>query len=380
MDRSRANSDHVPPAPSQGSPGRTPSPASGMGATPVEPPGFEANRSDALQPGTRLEGYDIERVLGASGFGFVYLAIDSNTLRRVAIKEYLPDTLAVRDEDGVQVLVRADSHIEAFERGRRAFIEEAQLLARCEHPSLLRVIRNWQGKGTAFRVMPYYPGNSLQSLREAMDAPPDEASLRALLDGLLGALETLHDAGVTHREVSASNVLLLPDDTPILLDFNAARRAMVGDQARALMSLLKPTFAPIELTAPSPDLPIGPWTDVYCVGAVVKYCVSGEMPRQSMSAAAREPLGMVVRRLQSTFPRLQYSPSFLTAIDAALAANPGDRPQSMNEFRKRLEDHRTLVPPRLEDEFEPEPESAPEASEAPPAEPAQPGPPAEAPP
>lgn len=323
-----------------------------MGATPVDPPGFEANRSDALASGTKLEGYEIERVIGASGFGFVYLAYDPAAQRRVAIKEYLPDTLAVRDEDGIQVLVRADSHIEAFERGRDAFIEEAQLLARCEHPSLLHVTRTWQAKGTAYRVMPYYPGNSLYTLREAMDAPADEASLRALLDGLLGALESLHEAGVTHREVSPWNILLLPDDTPILLDLSTARRAMVGDRARALMSLLTPSFAPTELMNPTPERPIGPWTDIYALAAVVRYCISGEMPRPAAAALAREPMGAMVRRLQMVYPRLHYSPSFLTAIDAALEVNPEDRPQSIHDLRKRLDDHPNVVMSRGDEEFE----------------------------
>jgi serine/threonine protein kinase len=310
-----------------------------MGATPVAPAGLEASRADALAEGSRLDIYEIERVLGASGFGFVYLAYDPSARQRVAIKEYLPDTLALRDEDGMQVLVRADSHIEAFERGRSAFIEESQLLAKCEHPSLVRVLRSWQAKGTAYRVMPYYPGNSLFSLREAMEAPPDEASLRALLDGLMGALETLHKAGAVHREVSPWNILLLPDDTPILLDFNAARRAMVGDRARALMSLLSPTFAPPELMDPSSEKPVGPWTDVHSLAQVVVYCVSGQMPRAASSGAQREPMAALVRRMQARFPALHFSDSFMRAIDAALSPDPAHRPKVMGELRKRLDDH-----------------------------------------
>src|SRR5437868_9591692 len=140
--RSRAHSARHPPMndatpqdPRAADGGAAPVAPTGMGATQVEPAGFEANRADALEPGTRLDVYEIERVIGASGFGFVYLAYDPQQQRRVAIKEYLPDTLAVRDEDGMQVLVRADSHIEAFDRGRDAFIEESQLLARLSHPS-----------------------------------------------------------------------------------------------------------------------------------------------------------------------------------------------------------------------------------------------------
>ena len=350
-----------------GSTGDVPPASVGMGATPVEPAGFEANRADALEPGTRLDIYEIERVIGASGFGFVYLAYDPDAQRRVAIKEYLPDTLAVRDEDGMQVLVRADSHIEAFDRGRDAFIEESQLLARLSHPSLLHVSRSWQSKGTAYRVMPYYPGNSLFMLREAMDAPPDEASLRALLDGLLGALEALHEAGVVHREVSPWNVLLLPDDTPILLDFNAARRAMVGDRARALMSLLTPTFAPIELTNPSPERPVGPWTDLHSLAEVVRYCISGELPKSPGMTGFRESMGALLRRLQGTWPRLQYSASFLTAIDAALLPNPQDRPQSVQALRQRLDDHPSAGTPvsvdesQIDRDVEPDEGLAPEA-------------------
>src|SRR5687768_9964922 len=156
-------------------------------------------RPDALLPATRLEEFEIERVIGTSGFGLVYLANDEAFERRVAIKEYLPDTLAMRGSDGMQVVLRASAHADAFERGRRAFIEEAQLLARCHHPSLVHVQRHWESNGTVYRAMPFYPGQTLLELREAMDAPPDEASLRALLEGLLGALEKLHEAGALHR-------------------------------------------------------------------------------------------------------------------------------------------------------------------------------------
>ena len=308
------------------------------------PPGEEARagtpRADALTPGARLEEFQIERVIGTSGFGLVYLANDEAFERRVAIKEYLPDTLAVRGEDGAQVLLRAAAHAEAFERGRRAFVEEAQLLARCQNPSLVHVLRSWEANGTVYRAMPYYAGHSLLALREAMPAPPDEASLRALLEGLLEALQALHDAGTLHREVAPGNILLLPDDRPVLLDMSAARRAIVGDQARALMTLLAPSFAPLEQTAPSPDRPQGPWTDLYALAAVVKYCICGKLPPPASLSGQppHEPMAAVVRRQQERFPLLHFSTPFLSAIDAALAQRPEDRPQSVDEFRALLND------------------------------------------
>jgi serine/threonine protein kinase len=319
---------------------RTSFPPASPDSAPSDEPRTGTPRADALAPGTRLEEFQIERVIGASGFGLVYLANDEAFERRVAIKEYLPDTLAVRGEDGAQVLLRAAAHADAFERGRRAFAEEAQLLARCEHPSLVHVLRSWEANGTVYRAMPHYPGHTLFDLREAMGAPPDEASLRALLEGLLAALSTLHDAGALHREVAPGNILLMPDDRPVLLDMSSARHAIVGGQARALMTLLAPSFAPPEQTAPSPDRPQGPWTDLYAVAMVVKYCIGGKLPAPASlyGQPQHEPMATVVRRLQERFPLLHYTPHFLAAIDTTLSLQPDRRPQSVAEFRALLDD------------------------------------------
>jgi non-specific serine/threonine protein kinase len=299
------------------------------------------SRDDALAIGSRLDEFQIERVIGASGFGVVYMATDLGLQRRVAIKEYLPDTLVVRAPDGAQVLLRAESNADAFERGRQAFVEEAQMLARCHHPSLVHVLRHWEVNGTVYRAMPYYPGTSLLHLRQSMDAPPDEASLRGLLEGLLEALAMLHEAGCVHGEITPSKIMLLPDDRPVLMDWGAARRAIVGDQARALMSLLAPSFAPPEQTHPGPARPIGPWTDLYALAAVVRYCISGQLPSATSLRAQpnEEPLRQMLARMQQTDEALQFSPSFVRAVEAALAPRPQDRPQDVAEFRALLDDH-----------------------------------------
>jgi serine/threonine protein kinase len=331
------------PAP-RGRTARTPSPID-------TPPALA--RDDALAPGTRLDELRIDSVIGASGFGLVYLATDLGLQRRVAIKEYLPDTLAVRGDDGAQVCLRAGSHAEPFERGRRAFIEEAQLLARVHHPSLLHVLRHWETNGTVYRAMPYYAGTPLLKLRQAMDNPPDEASLRALLEGLLEPLALLHEAGCIHREITPSKILLMPDDRPVLMDYGAARRAIVGDQARALMTLLAPSFAPLEQTQPAVNRPIGPWTDLYALASVVRYCISGQLPPPAAlrSLPTDEPIGRLVLRLQEADPSRQFSPSFIAALDAALSPRPEDRPQDVAEFRALLDDH----PAAQDGDSEPEP-------------------------
>lgn len=291
---------------------------------PVAPP--EAALSvDALPPGTRLEAFEIERVLASSGFSIVYLAFDPARRQQVAIKEYLPLTLAFRDPDTAQVTLRAAARAAAFERGRNAFIDEAQWLARCRHPALLHVLRIGHANGTVYRVMPYHAGTSLLSLRQAMPGAPDDTALRALLEPLLGALEVLHAAGRVHAHVAAENILLLPDDRPLLMDFDAARRAVVGDDAQALMALVEPEFAPLDQQADAPAFLRGPWTDLYALAAVLYYCIT-----------ARMPTGAAVKRLRRAEPPLDYSPGLLAAIDAALAVPARDRPQSVAEFRAAL--------------------------------------------
>jgi hypothetical protein len=295
---------------------------------------------DGLPPGTRLDGdFEIERVLAASGFSVVYRAVDRALGRPVAIKEYLPASLALRDADG-QVVLRSATQAEVFERGRAAFVEESRQLACCEHPSLVHVLRVWESRGTAYRAMPCYPGKTLLELREAMRDPPDEAALRALLDGLLGALGTLHEAGLVHGAVAPDNILLLPDDRPVLLDFGAVRRALVGSSAQGLMALLEPSFAPMERIGASPEAPPqGPWTDLYSVAALLRYCIGGRLPAPATLAATPplEPMAEVLRRLREHSPKARYSAELLHAIDATLAPRPNDRPQSVAQFRALLD-------------------------------------------
>ncbi|HEX7384736.1 MAG TPA: serine/threonine protein kinase, partial [Burkholderiaceae bacterium] len=124
-------------------------------------PAADGAGAPTLPRGTRLpDGLEIERVLAADGFAVVYLANDPALQRQVAVKEYFPRALAVRDAEGAVVL-RAPVHAEAFEHGRAAFMDESRQLARVDHPSLVRVLRLREDRGTAWRVMPYYPGRTL---------------------------------------------------------------------------------------------------------------------------------------------------------------------------------------------------------------------------
>ena len=288
----------------------------------VDPP-------SALPRGTRLGEFEIRRVLGIGGFGIVYLAFDHALEREVAVKEYMPASLAGRTAN-MQVSLLSQAHAETFALGLRSFVNEARLLARFDHPSLVKVHRYWEQNATAYMAMPLYAGDNLHKVRQHMTQPPDEAWLRQLLDPLLGAIERLHEAAVFHRDISPDNVILQPDGRPVLLDFGAARR-VIGDKSMALTAILKPAYAPIEQYAEAGTVKQGPWTDLYSLGATLHYLLLGRAPSPSTARAVQDdsvPLAM--GQLAGC------SPAFLRCIDWMLQPRPNDRPQSVAQLRQVL--------------------------------------------
>jgi serine/threonine protein kinase len=290
-----------------------------------------AGAAGCLPPGYRLHEFVIERVLGEGGFGVVYSAIDQKLERRVAIKEYMPAALAVRELDySLRVRASADSR-HAFAIGLRSFVNEAKLLARFEHPALIKVYQFWEEKGTAYMVMPFYSAPTLKNWIKQRGTRPHQAWLAPFLLRLTDALGALHREQCLHRDVAPDNILVLPDDAPLLLDFGAARH-VIGDLTQALTAILKPGFAPIEQYAQSTSLKQGPWTDVYALCGVAYYAITGRPPVPAVSRTMHDEM-VPVQQLAGT----AYSQSLLAAIDAGLAVNPDDRPQSMAALRSLIE-------------------------------------------
>src|SRR4030095_3479303 len=185
--------------------------------------------------GAWLDEFEVEEIIGEGSVAIVYAATDHALAVPVAIAEYMPVQLAHRNDEA-QVTPWTSAQADAFAKGLKAFINETRTLARCDHPSLVRVMRLWEGNATAYRVMPRYPAMRLLDVRQAMNEPPDEEALRALLDALLGALEAFQYAGGCHGKVTPSNILLLADNRPLLLGPGAAGRAIARDGIDALMS------------------------------------------------------------------------------------------------------------------------------------------------
>ncbi|WP_288131834.1 serine/threonine-protein kinase [Accumulibacter sp.] len=298
------------------------------------PPAVEAAAGgdivgNALRLGTKIGEFEITDLIGIGGFGIVYLAHDHSLGRNVALKEYMPWSLAAR-VDGLTVVVKSARLAETFAIGLRSFVNEARMLAQFDHRSLVKVYRFWEANGTAYMIMPFYEGVTLKHALQKMPGPPDEDWLRAVIDPLLEALEVLHKENCFHRDIAPDNILLLADGRPVLLDFGAARR-VISDRTQALTVILKPGYAPLEQYAEESHDKQGAWTDIYALSAVVYNAITGRPPTPSVGRTIKDTM---VPLTQAAAGR--YNEGFLHAIDRGLAVRPEDRPQTIAEFRSLL--------------------------------------------
>ena len=281
---------------------------------------------DALAAGTRLEEFEIERELGAGGFGVTYLAHDRSLERRVAIKEYLPRDWGTRGPEG-GVGPRSASDAKDYRWGLERFLKEARALARLRHAHILHVYQVIEARGTAYMVTEYVEGRSLAAALRA-EGPWPEARVMSLLDALTSGLAAVHGAGLVHRDVKPANVMLRDDGSPVLIDFGAVRRA-AGGRSGSLLPVLTPGYAPLEQYTEKGVL--GPWTDVYALGAVAYEALSGRVPEEAPGRVAEDGL----RPVAEAAPRA-VSARVSSAVMSALALLREDRPQSLAEWRGLL--------------------------------------------
>lgn len=160
-----------------------------------------------LRSGRVVGRYRIVCVLGQGGFGITYRAVDSELGRDVAIKEYLPAVLAVR-QDGTTVVPRSGSTAQDFAWGRERFMAEGRTLAALHRaPGIVLVHDFLEANGTAYIVMELLQGNTLHE-QIARQGPLDAAFADRIIWTLLDGLEQVHAKGFLHRDIKPANILI----------------------------------------------------------------------------------------------------------------------------------------------------------------------------
>ena len=306
-------------------------------------PSADHGRRDALPVGTVLREFTIQAVLGHGGFGIVYRAGHNELELTVAIKEYLPVELAVRE--GATVQPRTGTERKDFEEGLRRFRDEAQALIDFDsHPSVVSCREFFRAHGTAYLVMGYEEGQSLAEVlarREAEGRPFAAADLLGVMQPVLEGLDRVHAAGVLHRDIKPSNILIRRrDGRPVLIDFGAAKQAT----ARFSKSQAPYTegYAALEQVADAGKL--GPWTDMYGVGAVMWRMVAGgkrpwepphpvrvEQRSHAVVGGTKDPMPSASELGKGRFPS-----QMLEVIDRCLRLREGERMQGSRELLEAL--------------------------------------------
>lgn len=279
-----------------------------------------------LPPGFQLEQYRIEQQLSLGGFSIVYLATDQDS-KPVAIKEYLPNSLALRKAGEIEPQID-EEHQAAFRYGMKCFFEEGRSLARLLHPNVVRVLNFFRANGTVYMVMQFERGRTLQDFIQRNKGHIKERFIRGVFTRMLNGLREVHAHKLLHLDIKPSNIYLRNDGTPVLLDFGAARQTLAQDQP-ILKPMYTPGFAPPEQFTDRENL--GPWSDIYSTGASMYACLAGVAPQRSDERIKKDLLEPATKRWVG-----QYSPHLLETIDWCLAIDPLQRPQSVYALQKEL--------------------------------------------
>ncbi|MCS0581381.1 serine/threonine protein kinase [Massilia pinisoli] len=289
-----------------------------------------AQNNAPLPDGLEIGGYRIVKKIASGGFSIVYLAYDGDG-NAVAIKEYLPSALALRPP-GELAPVIPKANLPIFRIGLKCFFEEGRALARIVHPNVVRVLNFFRANDTVYMVMAYESGHSLQEYAARLVAKGSRAGepfIRQVFNGVCAGLREVHANKLLHLDLKPANIYLRTDGSPMLLDFGAARQTIQTD-APTLAPMYTPGFAAPELYAKGSAL--GPWTDIYSIGASMFACMAGAPPQPADQRRAADTMDQQLAQLDGA-----YTPGLVAMVKACLALDPLARPQSVFAVQKALQ-------------------------------------------
>ena len=284
-----------------------------------------------LPPGSTIGGYRVVRRISSGGFGIVYLALDSEG-KQVAIKEYLPASLATRAPNELQPAVVSEK-LSLYRLGLKSFFEEGRSLAQISHASVVSVLNFFRENETVYMVMNYLEGATLQEfIVTARDLKADkvfrESTIRSLFDEVLRGLRIVHQHKMLHLDIKPANIFITNDDKAVLIDFGAAREVL-SKEGNFIRPMYTPGFAAPEMYRR--DAQLGPWTDIYGIGASMYACIAGRPP-PSAEHREKTPSPLNLHELFGD----RYSPELLDIVDGCLRLEHERRPQSIHQLQKAL--------------------------------------------
>ena len=305
-----------------------------------------ASQTNAPLPdGIELAGYRIVKKIASGGFSIVYLAYDEHN-NPVAIKEYLPSSLSLRTENQLAPIISPEN-VAAFRSGLKCFFEEGRALARILHPNVVRVLNFFRANDTVYMVMNYESGLSLQEhiLRNREKGGGmghrqivSERFIRKVFKQVMNGLREVHTNKLLHLDLKPANIYLRHDGTPILLDFGAARQTLTAD-VKKLFPMYTPGFAAPELYQKNAHM--GPWTDVYSIGASIFACMAGSPPQAADQRVMNDKMKGAYKALRAV-----YSNEMIDLIELCLQLDPAERPQSVFALQKKLIERPYQAPER----------------------------------
>jgi len=281
---------------------------------------------DGLVPGTRLEAFRIRRIIGKGGFSLIYLAENEDTHKAVAIKEYLPQRYGKRTGSGPVTYIDQASR-PSFLKGLRLFYQESRVLAELNHPNIVTVFNCFRANNTAYLIMDHKPGKNLGRYVKQRAGNLSSQFLMTVFPPLLDALTEIHKHNHLHLDFKPSNVHLQPGGDPLLLDFGAVYHFLGTDTPNA--HVITPGYSPVEQYIGGGT--VGPWTDIYAVGASMRSCIEGKPSLRATDRQKHDRL-VPVHKLYND----QYPLHLLQAIDWAMAVKQENRPQSAAQLRQAL--------------------------------------------
>ncbi len=280
-----------------------------------------------LAPGSILaDRYVVGQIIGKGGFGITYLTFDALTEKKVAVKEYFPYGIAARDANSSEISVSTEEDAKAFKLGEEKFYNEAKIISKFNgNPNIAGVYDAFHENGTSYFVMEYLKGRTLKAyVRD--HGPLSAPQAIYIAQSVAGALVVIHSAKVLHRDISPDNVILCENGNIKLIDFGSARQ-VVAEYSQNFSVILKPGFAPLEQYRKNGKQ--GPWTDVYSLGAMLYFMLTGDIPEDSMARFDDD----------DTFGenRFELDPQLWEIISKAASLNIEDRYRDAYEMKQALD-------------------------------------------